>query len=158
MKNSSAKLYEPNKAIFFNARWIREAIVIMALLLPAGAAAQSSPEDQEFPEEDYQQQRPEPDYSNPYQTPVISQYEQDQLDQAGWLLGVPESRRPKFSSFFEARDQARQSILDKQEDDNFELQKRQTELDLRQQEREANLADEFDGGAPDPIDQTDLFE
>ena len=142
MKNSTVKLSEPKNLKAFNTRWTRAAIFIIALFLPAGAAAQSIPNyDQATHQqeaeikgyEDSNQQESAPqDFSNPYQQDVISQYEQELLNQAVWALGPPDSRRPEFNNFFEARQQARQSILDKQQDEETELRIKQAEIDLQQ--------------------------
>jgi hypothetical protein len=128
MKNSTGKDSKFNKPETCT-DWIRALILITTLLLPAGALAQSTPIDDQAvyleetgiieQQDNYQQQSADPsgqdlsnpyqtekDYSNPYQQPVITEYEQDQMDQAQSALGVPESRRPQFDNFLDARDSA----------------------------------------------------
>jgi hypothetical protein len=146
MKNSTGKEIEFNKSVTCR-DWVKTLILITALLFPAGVLAQSTPIDDPavYPEEtgineqqdNYQQQSADPsgqdlsnpyqtekDYSNPYQQPVITEFEQDQMDQAQSSLGVPESRRPEFNNFFDARDSAiisqeKLDLLKQEQNDGF---------------------------------------
>jgi hypothetical protein len=141
MKSFTGKNSARNKSVTSDTGWISAVIFITALFLPAGALAQSTPIDDPavYPEEtgvneqqdNYQEQVADPsgqdlgnpyqtekDYSNPYQQPVITEFEQDQMDQAQSSLGVPESRRPEFNNFFDARDQA---IISQEKLDLLEL-------------------------------------
>jgi hypothetical protein len=130
--------------ITFKTHWIGAAIVILALL-PVGVGAQSTPTDDQVssqqeaeinvPQEtevdvpqgieinvhqnSYQEQNieaAEQDFSNPYQQPVITESELDQLEQAQKSLGVPETRRPQFNNFFGAEERA---INSREESENF---------------------------------------
>lgn len=128
MKNFTDKNSAINKSVAPDTGWIR-AVIITTLFLPAGALAQSAPiDDQASPQQEneinlqqdieinvqqYSEQEQsvdlseeELDYTNPYQQPVITELEQDQLDQAQWSLGQPDSRRPQFNNFFGAEERA----------------------------------------------------
>ena len=62
----------------------------------------------------------EEDYSNnPYQQPVMSEAEQDQLEQAQKSLGLPDSRRPEFNSMFDAEERAIRSKEEMQLNQGF---------------------------------------
>lgn len=129
MKNFTEKNSALNKSVAPDTGWIRAVIIITTLFLPAGALAQSAPiDDQASPQQEneinlqqeieiniqqdsHQEQsvdfsEEELDYSHPYQQPVITEAEQDQLDQAQWSLGQPDSRRPLFNNFFGAEERA----------------------------------------------------
>jgi hypothetical protein len=129
MKNFTEKNSALNKSVAPDKGWIRAVIIITTLFLPAGVLAQSAPiDDQASPQQgneinlqqdieiniqqdSYQEQsvdlsEEELDYTNPYQQPVITEAEQDQLDQARWSLGEPSSRRPLFNNFFGAEERA----------------------------------------------------
>lgn len=133
MKNFTEKNSALNKSVAPDTGWIRAVIIITTLFLPAGALAQSAPIDDQavsegetevniqqeieinVQQESYQEQSiesAEEDYSHPYQQPVITEAEQDQLDQAQWSLGQPDSRRPEFNNFFGAEERA---IISKEE-------------------------------------------
>jgi hypothetical protein len=128
MKIFTEKNSAINKSVAPDMGWIR-AVIITMLFLPAGALAQSTPIDDQVPpqqeneinlqqdieiniqQDSYQEQsadfsEEELDYSNPYQQPVLTESEQDQLDQARWSLGQPDSRRPLFDNFFGAEERA----------------------------------------------------
>ena len=142
MKNFTEKNSALNESVAPDTGWIRAVIFITALLLPAGALAQSAPiDDQASPQqgneinlqqdieiniqqESYQEQsvdfsEEELDYTNPYQQPVITEAEQDLLDQAQWSLGQPDSRRPLFGNFFDAEERAIRSKEEMQRNDGF---------------------------------------
>ena len=142
MKNFTEKNSALNESVAPDTGWIRAVIFITALLLPAGALAQSTPiDDQASPQQgneinlqqdieiniqqdSYQEQsvdfsEEELDYTNPYQQPVITEAEQDQLDQAQWSLGQPDSRRPEFNNFFGAEERAIISKEEMQRNDGF---------------------------------------
>lgn len=134
---STVKRFELHEFATLGINWRGMAIVLMTLLLPAGAIAQSVPaNDPAVSQEEvvknaqpefeinvqqniYQEQGVEPsdlDYSNPYQQPVTTESELDQLEQAQKSLGVPESRRPQFNNFFGAEERA---IISREESENF---------------------------------------
>ena len=132
MKNLTVKDSELNKFVTFSTRWIQAVFFTTALLLPAGVAAQSDLDgDDAYPQQEteiyeqqdnYQEQSTDPseiDYSNPYQQPVITQSEQDQMDQAQSSLGLPDSRRPQFNNFFDAKEGANSSQGNMQFDEGF---------------------------------------
>jgi len=125
-----------NEPVTLGTGWLRAVVWITAFLLPAGALAQSTP----LAEEDYSQQETEvyeqqdayqeqdvapveEDYSNnPYQQPVMSEAEQDQLEQAQKSLGLPDSRRPEFNSMFDAEERAirsKEEMLQNQQNQEF---------------------------------------
>ena len=137
MKNLTVQDSELNEPVTLNTGWLRAVILITAFLLPAGALAQSAPLAEEaYPEQEtevyeqqgvYQEQSADPleqGYSNnPYQQPVMTEFEQDQLDQAQKSLGLPDSRRPEFNNFFDAEERAIRSkeemLLQQQQNEGF---------------------------------------
>ena len=112
--------------------WAHATIFYIALFLPASALAESAPEVEQAThqtgghvytdQENYQEGDfpPDQDYSSPYQKEVISQYDQEILDQARWSLGEPSSRRPTFNSFFRAVEQAKESREENDSNDGFQ--------------------------------------
>jgi hypothetical protein len=141
MKNFTEKSSALNNSVPPNTGWIR-AVIITTLFLPAGVLAQSAPIDDQVPPQQeneiniqqdievnvqqYSQQEQsvdlseeELDYTNPYQQPVITEAEQDQLDQAQWSLGEPASRRPLFNNFFDAEERAIRSKEEMQQNEDF---------------------------------------
>ncbi len=136
MKSLIVKDSEPNEPVTLGKSWLRTVVLISALLLPAGALAQSTPlAEEDYPQQEteiyeqqdvYQEQGGAPveeDYSNnPYQQPVMTEFEQDQLDQAQKSLGLPDSRRPEFNNFFDAEERAirsKEEMLQNQQNQEF---------------------------------------
>jgi hypothetical protein len=141
MRNITEKNSAINKSVVPDTGWIR-AVIIITLFLPAVTLAQSAPIDDQAPpqqeneinlqqdieiniqQDNYQEQsadfsEEELDYSNPYQQPVITESEQDQLDQAQSSLGQPDSRRPRFDNFFGAEERAIRSKEEMQQNEDF---------------------------------------
>lgn len=134
MKKLTVKDSELNETVTPGTGWLRAVVWFAVFLLPAGALAQSTPSNEddytqqetevyEQQQEVYQEQGGAPveeDYSNnPYQQPVMSEAEQDQLDQAQKSLGLPDSRRPEFNSMFDAEERAIRSREEIQLDQGF---------------------------------------
>jgi hypothetical protein len=137
MKKLTVKDSELNGPVTPGTGWLRAVVWITVFLLPAGALAQSAPlaeddytqqetEVYEQQQEVYQEQGGAPveeDYNNnPYQQPVMSEAEQDQLEQAQKSLGLPDSRRPEFNSLFDAEERAirsKEEMLQNQQNQEF---------------------------------------
>jgi hypothetical protein len=142
MKNINKKFNPIKNQTAEGRHWTRAALFALAMLIPAGASAQSVAPDGST---DNPQGTEASVYQESYQQEIVTPYQHESFQQNQFSYGVPSSRRPTFNNFYAAEERAYRSQEEMRLEEEFALQMELMETELKQRQQNFLLSQQAGG-------------